>query len=240
MSVQDLRGFAFGIYNWGIYIGYSMSYALGNEVTVALNWRWVFYIAAFMGFAIAPLILFGVREPKRTANASQKEKPNDNIKLKPTEKVGCVASLFIPKVLIEYFIKLWCPAVLDYKLYFSPGLLLLCIAGGVRNAGGYVWAYNTELFYDEEKDLTKQEIAQFMSWIPLVGGSLGAFLGGVVSDLIIKGRGPYHRIWVLIISQVSTIQCVEMSSIILCSCITDPCCTLCTGWFTVRLSIVFL
>ncbi|XP_065917102.1 MFS-type efflux pump MSMEG_3705-like isoform X2 [Dysidea avara] len=199
---MDLRGFAFGIYNWGIYTGYSMSYALGNEVTVALNWRWVFYIAAFMGFAIAPLILIGVREPKRTANASRKEKPNDQVKLKPTEKMGAVASLFIPRVLIKCFIKLLCPTILNYKLYFSPGLLLLCIAGGVRNAGGYVWAYNTELFYEKEKDLTKQEIAQFMSWIPLVGGSLGAFLGGVVSDLIIKGRGPYHRIWVLIISQI--------------------------------------
>ena len=157
-----------------------------------------------MGLGIAPLILFGVREPKRKANIDQdKEKPNDVVKLKASEKLGSVASLFIPGPLIRCFIKALCPTVLNYKLYFSPGLLLLCIAGGIRNAGGYVWAYNTELFYEKEKDLSKAEIAAFMSWIPLVGGSLGAFLGGVVSDLIIKGRGPYHRIWVLIISQVS-------------------------------------
>ena len=180
-----------------------MSYALGNEVTLALNWRWVFFIAAFMGLGIAPFVLFGVKEPKRTVNVTtQKEKPNDAVKLKASEKIGSVASLFIPGPLIRCFIKMWCPMVLNFKLYFSPGLVLLCIAGGIRNAGGYVWAYNTELFYEKEKDLTKAEIATFMSWIPLVGGSLGAFLGGVVSDLIIKGRGPYHRIWVLIISQV--------------------------------------
>lgn len=203
-TLQDIRGFAFGIYNWGIYTGYSMSYALGSQVTEALNWRWVFYISGFMGLAIAPFILFGVREPTRKANiTARKEKPNDTVKLKPMEKIGCVISLFIPSPLIRCFINMWCPTVLNYKLYFSPGLILLCIAGGIRNAGGYVWAYNTELFYEKEKHLSKTEIAEFMSWIPLVGGSLGAFLGGVVSDLIIKGRGPYHRIWVLIISQVN-------------------------------------
>ena len=181
-----------------------MSYAIGNEVTVALNWRWVFYISAFIGLGIAPLILFGVREPQRKANVTtQKEKPNDTLKLTAAEKIGSAASLFIPGPLIRCCIESWCSAVLNYKLYFSPGLVLLCIAGGIRNAGGYVWAYNTELFYEKEKDLSKAQIAAFMSWIPLVGGSLGAFLGGVVSDLIIKGRGPYHRIWVLIISQVS-------------------------------------
>lgn len=201
--LQDIRGFAFGIYNWGIYTGYSLSYAIGNEVTLALNWRWVFFISAFIGLGIAPLVLFGVREPKRKTNSTTpNEKPNDIVKLTAPEKMGAVISLFIPRFILQSFTNSCCPTVLKYALYFSPGLLLLCIAGGIRNAGGYVWAYNTELFYEKEKDLTKTQIATFMSWIPLVGGSLGAFLGGVVSDLIIKGRGPYHRIWVLIISQV--------------------------------------
>lgn len=31
----ELRGTALGIYNWGIYMGYSMSYALGNLITAA-------------------------------------------------------------------------------------------------------------------------------------------------------------------------------------------------------------
>jgi MFS family permease len=32
---SELRGTALGIYNWGIYLGYSMSYALGNLITAA-------------------------------------------------------------------------------------------------------------------------------------------------------------------------------------------------------------
>ena len=41
---EELRGLAMGVYNWGIYTGYSLSYALGNFVTDAninnQGWRW--------------------------------------------------------------------------------------------------------------------------------------------------------------------------------------------------------
>lgn len=56
-----------GVYNWGIYIGYSLSYALGNFIVDAdidgKGWRWVFWIAAIPGFIVGPLILFTVKEP---------------------------------------------------------------------------------------------------------------------------------------------------------------------------------
>ena len=78
---------------------------------------------------------------------------------------------------------------------------MLYIAGGIRNAGGYVWAYNTELFF-QAQDFTDAEINHFMSWIPLVGGSLGAVFGGFISDLLVKNRSTYVRIWVLIVSHV--------------------------------------
>ncbi|GCB84383.1 hypothetical protein scyTo_0024926, partial [Scyliorhinus torazame] len=32
---KELRGSAMGFYNWGIYAGYSLSYAVGNYVTRA-------------------------------------------------------------------------------------------------------------------------------------------------------------------------------------------------------------
>ncbi len=35
-----------------------------------------------------------------------------------------------------------------------------------------------------------------------MGGSIGAVVGGIISDFLVKGRGPYMRIWVLIVSQV--------------------------------------
>lgn len=56
-----------GVYNWGIYIGYSLSYALGNFIVDAnidgKSWRWVFWIAAIPGFIVAPVIFFTVQDP---------------------------------------------------------------------------------------------------------------------------------------------------------------------------------
>lgn len=126
---------------------------------------------------IAPILLLTVREPKRKTNPLTDNKADKN-KLP-----------FLKRIVVLL------------KTFIMPGMLTLCIAGGVRNAGGYVWAYNTELFF-EASGYSPTHIRNFMSWIPLVGGSIGAIVGGVISDLLVKGRGPYMRILVLIVSQV--------------------------------------
>ena len=41
-----------------------------------------------------------------------------------------------------------------------------------------------------------------MSWIPLVGGSLGATFGGFIADHVVKDRGSWARILVLVGSQI--------------------------------------
>ena len=86
------------------------------------------------------------------------------------------------------------------KIFLSPSLLILCLAGSIRNAGGYVWAYNTQPYFD--KYYPNVNLGYWMSWIPLVGGSVGVLLGGVISDQVIKNRGLYARVWVLVFSQV--------------------------------------
>lgn len=64
-----------GVYNWGIYIGYSLSYALGNFIVDAniddKGWRWVYWIAAIPGFLIGPLIFFTVKDPVRRESKHQ-------------------------------------------------------------------------------------------------------------------------------------------------------------------------
>ena len=178
--LQELRGSAFSIYYWGIYIGYSLAYAIGNGITQVLNWRWVFFISGLSGLVLAPLILLTVREPAR-------QNPVGGDKEKQTKTQFAKQSLLL-------IVKTFLPC-------FFPGMFLLCIAGGIRNAGGYVWAYNTENFF-KARGYSNDTISSFMSWIPLVGGSLGAAFGGIISDIVVKKRGPYARVWVLIISQV--------------------------------------
>ena len=86
------------------------------------------------GVAVAPLVLLTVREPARTQN-----KAID----KTTEK-----KLSVKKRI-----------VLLFKTFFMPGMLMLCLAGGIRNAGGYVWGYHTELFF-EQLGYTSTQIQQ--------------------------------------------------------------------------------
>ena len=130
------------------------------------------------GIGVAPIILFTVWEPKRTSNPKiDKEQTQDKLS-------------FLERL------------ILLVKTFIYPGMFMLCIAGGIRNAGGYVWAYNTELFF-QAQGLSNNQISYYMSWIPLVGGSLGAVFGGFISDLLVKNRSSYVRIWVLIVSQVS-------------------------------------
>ena len=90
--------------------------------------------------------------------------------------------------------------ILLCKTFIRPSLLILFLAGSIRNAGGYVWAYNTQPYFN--KYYPNTNVGEYMSWIPLVGGSLGVVLGGFISDRVIKNRGFYARVWVLVFSQV--------------------------------------
>jgi hypothetical protein len=71
--------------------------------------------------------------------------------------------------------------VLRYFLAHPP-LILVCVAGAIRNGAGLVWAYNTNLFYSQTRNLSPQEIAKYMSWVPLVSGAVGAIVGGLLAD----------------------------------------------------------
>ena len=62
--LQKHRGTALGVYNWGIYLGYSMAFAF-EFVLHSQGWKWVFIIASLPGFVVALLILLTVREPPR-------------------------------------------------------------------------------------------------------------------------------------------------------------------------------
>ena len=68
---------------------------------------------------------------------------------------------------------------------------------------GYVFAYNTQPYFTAIGQ-TKEQIAQFMGWIPIVGGSLGVLVGGFISDRVVKGRGIYARVAIIIASLVCT------------------------------------
>ena len=68
----------------------------------------------------------------------------------------------------------------------SPSLILLCLMGGIRNAGGYVWAYQCKNYFKGVRNVSDESYSIYMLWIPLLGGSMGAILGGFISDKFVR------------------------------------------------------
>ncbi|XP_076436399.1 MFS-type efflux pump MSMEG_3705-like [Babylonia areolata] len=188
------RGLVVGIYNLGIYTGYSMSYALGNFITLAningQGWRWAFYISGIPGVVLGAVILLTVSEPARR---SAPPKPASS----PSPSAGAGQSLEDVSRLTA------CQKLLrTLKPFLTVSVVLLCLGGSVRNAAGYVWAYNTQPYF-QSVGQTRQQIASYMSWIPLVFGSIGVILGGQVSDFVMKRTGVTARVLVLSVSQLA-------------------------------------
>ncbi|RUS76157.1 hypothetical protein EGW08_016069 [Elysia chlorotica] len=190
---EAYRGAALGIYNFGIYFGYSLAYAIGNFITLAdingQGWRWAFILPGIPGILLGFVIAVTVKEPLR----AKKSGVDDSESSSPTSS-GETTGQGPAKIPLKT------KAVLISKAFLSPSLLLLCLAGSIRNAGGYVWAYNTQPYFDAV-GVSKETTGSYMSWIPLVGGSLGVLFGGFISDRIVKRRGLYARIFVLVASQ---------------------------------------
>ncbi len=78
---------------------------------------------------------------------------------------------------------------------------MLCLAGSIRNAAGYVWGYNNNTYY-VDLNRSSDEISAYLGTIPLVFGIIGSFVGGFISDIVAKKAQPWLRVWVLVISQV--------------------------------------
>nr|XP_015222496.1 PREDICTED: D-galactonate transporter-like isoform X1 [Lepisosteus oculatus]XP_015222497.1 PREDICTED: D-galactonate transporter-like isoform X1 [Lepisosteus oculatus] len=172
---ESARGSAMGFYNWGIYIGYSLAFAVGNYITRAdilgLGWRFAFLVCGFPGFVLSLLVFISVKEPPH------KQGVRDGSSLSLYQQLTPILQPFC-----------------------SLSLLLLCLAGSVRNAGGYVWAYNAQNYFNLY--FPNEDIGRWLSWIPLVGGSFGVVFGGFISDRVVRKRGLTARIWVLVVSQI--------------------------------------
>ena len=66
---------------------------------------------------------------------------------------------------------------------------------------GYVFGYYAQTYF-EGMGQTKEDIGAYMSWIPLVGGSLSVVVGGLIADYVVRKYGPVARLFVIVVSLV--------------------------------------
>ena len=54
---ENLRGTAISIYYFGVYIGYSLAFAIGNSIVELLSWKWVFFMSGLIGTVNVQLLV---------------------------------------------------------------------------------------------------------------------------------------------------------------------------------------
>ncbi|XP_076067893.1 D-galactonate transporter [Oratosquilla oratoria] len=220
---KRLHAMALGIFNWGIYFGYGLSYVVGNYITAAnilgMGWRWAFIFSGIFGILVALALLFFVKEPCRTnsdrrnLSDSQSTKynvDNENVQMdivesatkETDEKVEEVAEVMKNGVEEE---NVW-PfgkqlGMIDIlKSFLRPGVIILFIAASARHTAGFCWAYNTQLYFTTY--FPDFDLGLWVTVVSIVGGSLGVAVGGLVSDKLVIHLGLPSRLYVLAGSQL--------------------------------------
>lgn len=252
------RGTAMGIYYIGIYIGYDIALGAGTKLSEALGWQGVYILFGALGLLVAIAFILTVNNDATAA-------------MEGCEKTGRrLLGSFSDTGLVDTEInetEAAAPVVeasswYDIMIHWigSPSLILICVAAGVRNAGGYVWGNYTPLFFSplftfqkvstgvagiggstyvtctssfvagmqnstsmcdksfpycvkegmkcaklsqtpwHDQGMSLENFETFMSWVPLVAGSMGAIFGGYISDRYVKTSGPLGRVGIIFTS----------------------------------------
>ncbi|HEX4695071.1 MFS transporter [Sphingomonas sp.] len=162
----DRRARAVGIYSMGIPIGLGAGVLLGAYIAKYINWQAAFIVMGVAGILVAPVFLWLVRD-----------------RYPPTVAIKGAPSPFLVVPL----------------LMKKPAYWLLSISAGCSSMAGYglaLWAPKiiaVQFGWTAPAQLTN--VGWFMGGLLLIGGSVGIFLGGVVSDRLGKiDRGWYPRV----------------------------------------------
>ncbi|KAF2352636.1 Major facilitator superfamily [Trinorchestia longiramus] len=225
---QSMRGFALGVFNWGIYLGYGLSYIIGNYVTAAnildMGWRWSYYISAIIGTVVLIYLLLVLKEPTRlgvdhhAATTPPSPLPDsgsivlaeNSCRTKDqqiaSDPVGCDIGVKKSKPASKFtvsFIRTTLKAAAKSDFVFTitkPSIIFLCLAASIRHTGGFTWSYNTQLYF--QTYYPHFNVGAWVSWVSIVGGTVGVAVGGFVSDRLVKKIGVKARLYVLSGSQL--------------------------------------
>jgi len=77
----------------------------------------------------------------------------------------------------------------------QPTMVLLFVATSVRHTAGYAWAYNTQNYLNTYYQNYNPGL--WLTVCSIFGGSFGVFVGGWLSDQLVKKWGLHSRLWLL-------------------------------------------
>jgi predicted MFS family arabinose efflux permease len=157
------RATALAIYSTGIYIGMLVGFLIGGYLNEELGWRTAFFALGVPGVLLSLLFFLTVREPRRGAM---------DVQLLTTESHSFIQVLktLYSKITFRY-------------LSLATGLLVFCIYG-LSN-----WAPS---FLSRLHGMTKTETGVALGLIFGIGGALGSFSGGLLTDHFAKNDKSWY------------------------------------------------
>jgi len=148
------RSTALSIYSTGIYFGILTGFSMGGYLNQHLGWRMAFFALGIPGVIFSLLFYFTVREPRRGATDVDAALPNKSHSFGHVLRVLFSSRTFL-------------------FLALASGLHVFCIYGLVN------WAPS---FLSRLHGMKNAEIGAVLGPILGIGGAVGSFAGGVLTD----------------------------------------------------------
>lgn len=201
----ETRGKANGIFSWGIYFGIGLTFTLGNFAAPAAaaagsGWRFAFILGCSPGIILALLLAFlPETRPKRRCtdptyfkDGRQRMDVKSKVASVIVKASGTNSDSINKATTLERESQYWKTVL---KTLCQSEMILLLMAATIRQAGGLTWAFNTQLFFNE--NFPGYNPGLWLTVCTILGGTLGLFFGGYLSDLAVRTMGLHSRLWIL-------------------------------------------
>lgn len=166
------RATALAIYSLGIPIGAAVGIVFGGVVATLLDWRAAFIIVGIMGMVLAPIFRLSMKEPPRGrfdgAHAKVDPAPVGEVVRTLISKKSFWLMSFgaASSSIMGYGVFAWIPAFLARSFGDQLGPFLSFLPAWMTPGGGSTLLY----------------VGYFFGMVLLIGGTIGIFMGGYVSD----------------------------------------------------------
>ncbi len=169
----DKRATALSVYSTGIYFGILIGFLMGGYLNQSLGWRNAFFVLGIPGVVFSIIFYSSVKEPRRGST--------------DIHTIGVTKAYSVPEV----FKKLFSSHSFIY-LVFATSLNVFCI---------YSLSNWSPSFLSRLHAMTSGEIGLVLGLLFGIGGAIGTFLGGYLTDRF----GKKDRRWYLRIPAMAVV-----------------------------------
>ncbi len=183
-------GFASGVYYMGVPIGVAASLFVVAYLEPLLGWRGCFYALGGMGLVLAAIMFFMKETPRKHETEALAKKEAEQAD-QSGEALTKIERLSVKEML----------ATLVQAFRSSPALLMT-VLGGVAFHFVLGAATFEQLWFVQERDFDRTEIAELSGWLAFAGGIAGNLFGGIGGDWFLRKTGmgrPMFLFWIMLI-----------------------------------------